>query len=97
MSPLYLSCVYHSMNAYDWLVLTLLLPLICSLAFFALAAAASLAKRAVVGGSWSAAMRQLRPALCHLHLWLGLLLYPSLSRQVRSAQVLAAHSRPGPA
>jgi len=79
-------CVYHQLNAYAWLVLTLALPLACSLVVIGLAStyvALSPCERKPLDAlqqRWDA----LRPALWNLHIWFLLLLYPSISRDTLS-------------
>ena len=68
------SCAYGELSAYEWLVLTILLPVVCSSVTITLGVAARAAARR------SGATRPLAPALYTIHIWFLLLLYPSLSR-----------------
>lgn len=76
---------HFAMTAYDYLWIAMLMPIICSIAMAVLAAAASLVKLSLgADGSFVTLYRSLRPRLWHLHFWLFLLLYPSISREVLS-------------
>ena len=79
------SCIYHDVNAYTWLWMTCALPFFCSLLAFGLAALAALvATRKHPHATFRSVANSLEDSLWTLHIWLGLLLYPSLTRQLFS-------------
>ena len=88
-----LSCKAGELSAYTWLAMTLSVPPVCSAVIFALGAAAraSATSRRKPGGAQSPAgvgeSRPLAPSLYTLHIWIFLLLYPSLSRATLSTFV----------
>ena len=75
-------CIYDDVNAYDWLWMTFILPLICSVVIiFVACLAVSVARPVKQCGYY---FSSLGPALWNIHIWLGLLLYPSISREMLS-------------
>ena len=75
-------CTFGQIDAYRWLLLTLLLPLACSALTFACVGAAIAIRRCrgatLLPGWWA---DHLEPAIWHIHIWFLLLLYPSLCRE----------------
>ena len=84
-----LSCTVGGLSAYTWLLLTLVAPLVCAVLFVALGYIATVIARRQAGDSTAgetngANATGLVPALYTLHIWLILLLYPSLCRAIFS-------------
>lgn len=74
-------CVFHNVSAFQFLVLTLLAPVAISACVFAmtLLVVCTFPRQKVPAGfDWAAA---LAPGLWNVHVWVLLLLYPSLSRE----------------
>ena len=80
-------CVFHNISAYQFLAVTLVMPLGCSMAIGVITAAVHASMTLSSAPLLQALKRPfslrnaLIPTVWHLHIWVLLMLYPSLSRE----------------
>ena len=80
-----ISCKTGELSAYTWLMVILALPLVCSFLIFAIGALArTVARRRAAAADGEGRVGSLIPATYTLHIWVVLLMYPSLCREVFS-------------